>query len=238
MAGPVQNPDNPDNSSVGPGDSLPQHGLRPEQRRWRGALNSKPIVLVALVAAILLVACSSGAVLGAVFTHSPLPFLASSTRSIPSATATMPSLAVATDTPTQTPLPAATSKPTPRPATPTSPSRPRPTATQGLPWYEAPWPAKCNCSRGNLQLTPEVTIWTAGKQYYVFVTTTPGAHIQFRMTAPNGTITENNWEQSIADPAGNWSIKLIAPSGPGFALLQARTDKGAYGDTSVACMNN
>lgn len=196
-----------------------------------------PVWLVGIMLVVLLVTCIAGAALGVGFTSGLLPLFGTNPKSAVVPTATGTSAASVLILATSTPLSVTSPKPTPT-SRPTPSLPPAPTATPSILWYQAPWPVKCNCTRGNLQVTPEVTIWTAGHQYYVFVKTTPGAHIQFRMTAPNGVTSENNWEQSVADPAGDWSILLTAPSGPGFALLQARTDKGAYADTSVACMNN
>lgn len=237
MTGPEENSDSAGTLPQTSGEDAGSHGLIPRPHRDR-VPNRRVALIVLLTSLSLLVACVGGGTLSVVLGIGSRESVHTAS-SLSSASTTTPTITVL---PTESPISTATPSPSPRQPTPTSPPSPPPqptaTPTPSNPWYQAPWRAKCNCSRGNIQLTSQVPTWTAGRQYYVFVTTTPGSHIQFRMTAPNGVVTENNWAQSVADPAGNWSIQVTAPSGPGFALLQARTDKGAYADTSVACLNN
>lgn len=237
MAGPDENPGSGDTLPHTVGEDAGHYGQLPPPHRDH--VSRRRLALIVLLGSLgLLIACTGGGALSAVLGVGPRGSAGEAT-SPPGASTATPTVIVLS---TESPISIATPSPSPRQPTPTSPPPlpPQPTATPtpSTPWYQAPWPAKCNCSHGNIQITSQVPTWTAGRQYYVFVTTTPGAHIQFRMTAPNGVVSENSWEQSVADPAGNWSIQVTAPSGPGFALLQARTDKGAYADTSVVCINN
>ena len=202
-----------------------------------GPRRSRRLIWISVtVLVIIAVTFASGLALGAILTKGQMSFQSPSSAltSTPTVTEDNNVISTATLAPSQSPTPEMTLTPKPKS---TLPPLPRPTATPGVSWYLAVWPKKCNCSR-NLQLTPEVSIWRTGSQYYVFVTTTPGAYIQFRMTDPDGITFTNNWEQAVANSAGHWSIRVTAPSGPGFALLQARTNKGGYADASVACMNN